>query len=288
MVKSAQQAYQMRNVVEPDEVTSSRDPVGCALGSLPHFDAIQGPLVGALAPARRRGEPPRPLWCVQGHQLPPRIGWHALARLTRASRAHGGETGGGTAVRLAATACAVLTSGLRSQMATDLTSPASRLTSGSSAGDRVPPATPQLAAQLAKLIDSVPPEKRKRVLEQAGVAEVASSRERIVDQTLTIASSLSVVHFYIGSDLISKLSDRVTKADKISASRWVFFSTCNTGQHLSIIRTSSKVSSRTSISSTTQQTGGRSRAASTQGRSSNGDRKMRRKRGMIANWMYRA
>ena len=204
----------MRNVVEPDEVTSSRDPVGCALGSLPHFDAIQGPLVGALAPARRRGEPPRPLWCVQGHQLPPHIGWHALARLTRASRAHGGKTGGGTAVRLAATACAVLASGLRSQMATDLTPPASRLTSGSSAGDRVPPATPQLAAQLAKLIDSVPHEKRKRVLEQAGVVEVASSRERVVEKTLYVASSLSFVHFYIGSDLISKLCDRVAKADK--------------------------------------------------------------------------
>ena len=78
----------------------------------------------------------------------------------------------------------------------------------------MPPATPHLAAQLTQLIDSVPPEKRKRVLEQAGVVEVASSRDRVVDKTLTIASSLSVVHFYVGSDLISKLSERVTKADK--------------------------------------------------------------------------
>ena len=46
------------------------------------------------------------------------------------------------------------------------------------------------------------------------MVEVASSRDRIVDKTLTIASSLSVVHFYVGSDLISKLTDRVTKADK--------------------------------------------------------------------------
>jgi hypothetical protein len=63
----------------------------------------------------------------------------------------------------------------------------------------------------------------------------------------------------------------------------ISFSTCTLG---SIIRTSSKVSSRTSISSTTQQTRGRSRAATTQGRSLNGGRKMRRKRGTIAKLMY--
>jgi len=75
-------------------------------------------------------------------------------------------------------------------MAADLTPPVSRQTSGSSGCDRVPLATPHLAAQLAKLIDSVPPEKRKRVLEQAGVVEVASSRERVVEKTLYVASSL--------------------------------------------------------------------------------------------------
>ena len=62
----------------------------------PAFDTIKRPLAGALAPARRRGEPLRPLWRVQGHNLPPGIGWHASARLARAPRAHGGERGEGT------------------------------------------------------------------------------------------------------------------------------------------------------------------------------------------------
>ena len=190
--------------------------VGCVLAGIaaPALDAIKRS-GGRLRPeVCRRGEPPRPLWRVQGHQLPSDTGWHAPERLARVSRALGGERGVGDAMLLATTSCAVLTPGLRSQMAAGLTPPTSRQTSGSSAGDRVPPATPHLAAQLAQLIDSVPSEKRKRVLEQAGVVEVASSRDRVVDKTLTIASSLSVVHFYVGSDLISKLTDRVTKADK--------------------------------------------------------------------------